>query len=490
MFKFLDEIDRNLYSRYLTLERNIKAGSNSFYDAYLDLQEQLIKYILAEQSFEIKLRDTCGAILRREDIKTYLTNVLLIDEYTYCKMQDYTLKVNAHKHKGEKTIQAETAVNYLHILHNTASAYAKSKGIAAGDFDDDYIRFIFGAFEKENSELKSEMKELKEELANSVQEGKLKDSDIAVYRGLLSQTELDKMSLEEQNNELQRQISKLKDIKLSSMEDKLNRSIEMLLTLQASVAETRAVSYAVGESICGKEGFIERVATEKKNFNFSVYDQLEELKGSIAEASQPRNLDEQLASNDPKVFEFIKKAKRVWRYAGELTDFAKATKSSRITAVINLIMLAIQIAIPFFHMDKPNSWILILANTGFCLMYGVYTILHYFKDRNYEIPYDQISDIGEYYELDDNGIMQKPKTKIWLMALKLITLLVLPIIIVVFGGALYILLAVFLLPSYSVIMPLLDKSLGSKNYVLFFIDGKDEVPYVLLKDFMKRNKLK
>ena len=45
MFKFLQEIDGKLYQRYLTIERNVKAGSNSFYDSYLDLQEQFVKLV-------------------------------------------------------------------------------------------------------------------------------------------------------------------------------------------------------------------------------------------------------------------------------------------------------------------------------------------------------------------------------------------------------------------------------------------------------------
>jgi C4-type Zn-finger protein len=108
------------------------------------------------------------------------------------------------------------------------------------------------------------MEQLKEELATSVEEGKLKDSDIATYQGLLSRSELDKLSLEEQNAELHKQISKLKDIKLSSMEDKLNRTIEMLLSLQESVVENRAISYAVGDTICGREMFKEFVDRAKE----------------------------------------------------------------------------------------------------------------------------------------------------------------------------------------------------------------------------------
>ena len=267
MFKFLDNIDHNLYERYLTLERNIKARSNSFYDAYLDLQEHFVKLVLAEQAFEIKVQETCGAILRKAEVKAYFMESLQIDEYTYNKMQDYTLKVNAHKHRGEKTVQIETIVSYLRVFYNAVSAYAKRKAVDVEVFDANYYISIFGIFEKENSELRCEMEKLKEELATSVEEGKLKDSDIATYQGLLSQSELDKLSLEEQNAELHKQISKLKDIKLSSMEDKLNRTIEMLLSLQESVVENRAISYAVGDTICGSERFKAYVEKAKESIN-------------------------------------------------------------------------------------------------------------------------------------------------------------------------------------------------------------------------------
>ena len=267
MFNFLDSIDHNLYERYLTLERNIKARSNSFYDAYLDLQEHFVKLVLADQAFEIKVQETCGAILRKEEVRAYFMETLQIDEYIYNKMQDYTLKVNAHKHKGEKSVQIETIVKYLRVFYNAASAYANSKAIDVESFDANYYISIFGIFEKENSELRCEMEQLKEELATSVEEGKLKDSDIATYQGLLSQSELDKLSLEEQNAELHKQISKLKDIKLSSMEDKLNRTIEMLLSLQESVVENRAVSYAVGDTICGSERFKAYVEKAKESIN-------------------------------------------------------------------------------------------------------------------------------------------------------------------------------------------------------------------------------
>ena len=54
MFDFLKEIDGRLYERYLTLERNVKAGSNSFYDAYLDMQEHFVKLVCDGLSMELQ----------------------------------------------------------------------------------------------------------------------------------------------------------------------------------------------------------------------------------------------------------------------------------------------------------------------------------------------------------------------------------------------------------------------------------------------------
>ena len=268
MFKHLQEIESKLYQRYLTVERNVKAGSNSFYDSYLDLQEQFVKVVALDYGIEFGVRDSVGQLLRNVTLKTYFLETLGVEGYTYNKMQDYTLKVNEHKHKGEKNIQVETIVNYMRVIFDATSAYARKKGIAVGEFDGNYFIEIFGCLERENAKLKSEMGSLKEELAFSVEQGKLKDSDILAYKGLLSSAELDKLSLEEQNAELQRQISKLKDIKLSSMEEKLNKTIDLLNELTASVVENRAISYAVGDTICGAECFksyVERAKEELKN---------------------------------------------------------------------------------------------------------------------------------------------------------------------------------------------------------------------------------
>ena len=264
MFRYLIEIDAKLYERYLTVEKNIKSASNSFYDSYLDLQEQFVKRILIEQSYEIKLQETCGAILKKREVKKYFQETLTVDEFSYNKMQDYTLKVNEHKHKGEKKIQIDTIVNYMRVFYNVSIAYARFLGIVVDDFDANYFVEIFGLYEKENLSLKTEVSKLKNELLVSIEAGKLKDSDIEAFSNIISQSEIDKIDMEEQNKELQRQISKLKDIILSSMEEKLNKTINLLNQLTESVVENRAISYAVGDTICGADRFKTYVAKAKE----------------------------------------------------------------------------------------------------------------------------------------------------------------------------------------------------------------------------------
>ena len=263
MFSHLINIDNRLYERYITIEKNIKSASNSFYDSFLDFQEQLVRIIALSFDAEISMRDSCGHILQNDKIIDIFTNTLHLDNYTLDKMKKYTLKVNSHKHKNEKTIQLDTIISYMTILYTVTSKFAIYKGYEVKPFNTDYIYGIYGIYEKENITLKDEVNSLKMELESSVLEGKLKEKDIKIYKNLISQADLEKYSLAEQNQELLKQISTLKDIKLSSMEEKLNKSLDLLNALTDSVIENRAVSYAVGDSICGKDKFQEFIDKAK-----------------------------------------------------------------------------------------------------------------------------------------------------------------------------------------------------------------------------------
>lgn len=284
MFSFLKDLDYRLFERYRTLERNIKSASNSFYDSYLDLQEQFLRIVLENEGVETSSGNSSGSLLKNPACQNLLLSVIGIDQRTYDKMGDYALKVNAHKHKKEKRITLDTILNYLGVIYDAMFAYAKFKGVECSPLEISAYAEMFGVFERENATLRTECDKLREELSSSVEEGKLKDSDIETFKSLASRAELDKLSLEEQNSELQKQISILKDIKLASMEDKLNKTIEMLLSLQESVVENRAISYAVGDTICGSERFKEYVEKAKENISIdNVFDKINTQSETVEE---------------------------------------------------------------------------------------------------------------------------------------------------------------------------------------------------------------
>ena len=135
----------------------------------------------------------------------------------------------------------------------------------------------------------------------------------------------------------------------------------------------------------------------------------------------------------------------------------------------------------------------------FCIGYGVYSGYKFFKKREYEIPYDQTCGFGQYNEYDDNNVIISTENGFWLKAFNLFTLLILPLSILVFsffgligffglasiGGWIAFLLSCLCAPLSAARFS--DSGMG---YVLYFVDDKNEIEYHLLKDFMKRNKLK
>jgi hypothetical protein len=248
------------------------------------LQEQFLRIVLENEGVETSSGNSAGSILKNPVCQNLLISVIGIDQHTFDKMGDYALKVNAHKHKKEKCITLDTILKYIEVIYDAMFAYAKFKGVECSPLEISAYAEMFGVFERENATLRTECDKLREELSSSVEEGKLKDSDIETFKSLASRAELDKLSLEEQNSELQKQISILKDIKLASMEDKLNKTIEMLLSLQESVVENRAISYAVGDTICGSERFKEYVEKAKENISIdNVFDKINTQSETVEE---------------------------------------------------------------------------------------------------------------------------------------------------------------------------------------------------------------
>ena len=231
----------------------------------------------------------------------------------------------------------------------------------------------------------------------------------------------------------------------------------------------------------------------------NVYEQLEELKEKLNEANKPRTLVEQLVNDDPAVIEFVKNAKRVWRYHGEHSDFNRNLKKVKKRGIIYLLLLSLQLALPFMLVSATlYAWILVAINSMLCLGYGTYSGYRFFKKREYEIPYDKTCGFGQYNEYDDNGIIISTENGALLKAFKLLMELMLAAIFVFSFFCLYVIgdlnviggLIVFFLCFLRMTLSAARFFDSGMGYVLYFVDDKNEIKYHLLKDFMKRNKLK
>lgn len=253
MINALSYFDNSIVGRYRTVERNIKSKSNSFYDSFLDLLENTIKRILMLENVSYDEKYTCGTLLREESIEKFFKEETGVDDYTYSKCKDYIAKVNRHKHFNEHMINIDTVVTYMKVYYNLVSDFLKYKGKEAPVFNADYYNGIYGLTERENKELKNEVGRLKDDLETLSLVNKLSTEDNEIYRTLISAQEVEKLSLEDQNIELRNQLNKLKDIKINTIELKLNKALELLYNLTDSVVESRAIGIAVGKSITGQD---------------------------------------------------------------------------------------------------------------------------------------------------------------------------------------------------------------------------------------------
>lgn len=253
----------SLTMRFNTLERNIKAKSNSFYDSYLDLLEATIKYFLDENNIVYDDSRTCGYLVKEESIKNFLLVILKLDDYTYNKLPDYIKKCNDHKHKKEKNLGIDSIINYLKVYFNLINYYIDYiKGIRV-EFDANYFSSIYGETERLNNEYKEEVLRLKDELKESYETNKLSEQDIEQYKSLLSIKDIELLNLDEQNKLFQNQINVLKDIKINSMEEKLNKTIDMLNNMQDYLVENRIIARRTSKLIDGRDITDEELAAER-----------------------------------------------------------------------------------------------------------------------------------------------------------------------------------------------------------------------------------
>ena len=226
----------------------------------------------------------------------------------------------------------------------------------------------------------------------------------------------------------------------------------------------------------------------------NVYEQLEELQATLSEMKmQMTTMDDRIRGNDPSLIEFIKNAKRVWRYNGEAL-FDKTVGRLRAWGVFNLLLLALQCVIWICAAKTHEDWILVAINSVPCILYGIYIGFITFKRYSYEREYGQFNHWVQRGCRDVNGIYYALKSRLWLKLFKIVWFVIIPII----TSAVFLIMA-FAYKHYLVLLVLnvvllISIPIRLKNggipYMLYFTDGKNEIAYPAVRDFMKRNGLK
>ncbi len=264
MYDFIEALDSGINSRYLTVMRNIRATSNSFYDSYLDLLEETIKSVADKFNFTYDDSITCGQLIKKPEMKAILVDKLGIDNYTYGKFSDYSRKINKHKHHLEKSVSLDTVINYMKIYDSLICKYANLINVETPDaLDIEYLSKQFGLAERENKELKEEAMTLRNELLTAAKEKQISDNNITKLKSIINDESKTNRDLEEENLALTKEISKLKDIKLNSLEIKLDKSINILNELQNYLIESRIATSHVSKLISGYSLSDEELQTER-----------------------------------------------------------------------------------------------------------------------------------------------------------------------------------------------------------------------------------
>ena len=158
MYQELTDLDVSIKARFVTLEKNIKSKSNSFYDAYLDLVECVTKYIACELDVRIPFNFTCGKILNNGEYRKKYIEGINGNKDVLFLMQDLILECNNHKHKNEKEINSEDIFRYIKCFFDYVNYYLVYKGKEICVFDIDYFTDLYNYEEtienkqKENEE--------------------------------------------------------------------------------------------------------------------------------------------------------------------------------------------------------------------------------------------------------------------------------------------------------------------------------------------------
>lgn len=226
-FDYLQQFGSEVVKRLDTLIKNVKARSNSFYDAYLDLQESFTKKMLGASGYKLDESKNSGYLLHRPEIKTFLGDRFGISPELIEKLHDHTLKANRHKHESEKTVTIQSVHAFMEPFYVFSRQCAGLSVAGQFSYDPSFFEHLFGVLEEENKALKAKVSGLLVEAEEMARSNKLSQEELAACKGVAASLSGEVADLQEENEKIKGAIAFIQGITTKRL-DSLERKVEEL----------------------------------------------------------------------------------------------------------------------------------------------------------------------------------------------------------------------------------------------------------------------
>lgn len=226
-FDYLSTFGDEAVKRFVTLTLNIKARSNSFYDAYLDLQETVVKAALTKGNYPVPLEKNSGYLLHGAEVKRFLSEVYGVEPTLLEKLHDHTLKANKHKHEKEKRVDINSVLAFMEPFYVFSRFCAGMTAVGNYSFDQDYFISIYGQLENENRQLRREVENLLRKAETMVLEHNLTQAELEACKDRVLSLDTEKADLEEENKRIKETIVFLTNVTAKRV-DALEQKVEEL----------------------------------------------------------------------------------------------------------------------------------------------------------------------------------------------------------------------------------------------------------------------
>ena len=250
MYKTFNLLSPNLGERYLNVEACIKTKSDSFSSSLLELLEALLKTIYREEDIKIDSEyDTAIGILKVQEFKDFCLEIG-VSSISYEKLFELAKAGNQNKHEEIVHVSLEKVLFGLKYVFEIAVKYLEYKHVPVPDYyDSDAISELYGSTQRELLQKEKERAELLESLSVYEKNNSLLEGQYAKLKEIKEKNEVHYRSIEEKNIALSKEIDELKNIKLSTLEQKIVIIIDLLSKEQAEIKKLNGALEKVNESL-------------------------------------------------------------------------------------------------------------------------------------------------------------------------------------------------------------------------------------------------